>query len=210
MTSDQEPQSDRPTRQLSNLAAGQARAISDAAIAEHIEVARAVRALSSDITRAGEMAAETLLAGGKLLFCGNGGSAADAQHLAAEFTGRFLKERRPLPALALHGNSSGITAIGNDYGFEQVFARQVQALARPGDLLVGITTSGNSANVLLAAEAARALGAGVLGLSGADGGRLASLADLCIRAPSSATPRIQELHILIGHIVCEIAEEAVC
>lgn len=210
MTSDQEPQSDRPTRQLSNLAAGQARAISDAAIAEHIEVARAVRALSSDITRAGEMAAETLLAGGKLLFCGNGGSAADAQHLAAEFTGRFLKERRPLPALALHGNSSGITAIGNDYGFEQVFARQVQALARPGDLLVGITTSGNSANVLLAAEAARALGAGVLGLSGADGGKLASLADLCIRAPSSATPRIQELHILIGHIVCEIAEEAVC
>lgn len=107
-------------------------------LAEHLEVARALEALRSDIARAGEMAGEALLAGGKLLFCGNGGSAADAQHLAAEFTGRFLKERRPLPALALHTNSSGLTAIGNDYGFDQVFARQVEAFGRPGDLLIGL------------------------------------------------------------------------
>ncbi len=179
-------------------------------LAEHLEVARALEALRSDIARAGEMAAEALLAGGKLLFCGNGGSAADAQHLAAEFTGRFLKERRPLPALALHTNSSGLTAIGNDYGFDQVFARQVEAFGRPGDLLIGLSTSGNSANVLRAAQVARQASLTTLALTGAAGGALAEASDLCLKAPSTSTPRIQEIHILMGHIVCQIVEEAVC
>jgi D-sedoheptulose 7-phosphate isomerase len=161
-----------------------ARSLTDQAIADHLETARALPALAGDIARAGEMAAEALIGGGKLLFCGNGGSAADAQHLAAEFTGRFLKERSPLPALALHGNSSGVTAIGNDYGFDRVFARQVEAFAAPGDLLVGITTSGNSANVLRAAEAARAAGAKVLALTGGVGVPVS-----CAGVPDGVTSR---------------------
>jgi D-sedoheptulose 7-phosphate isomerase len=150
---------------------------------------------------------KALRAGGKVFFFGNGGSAADAQHLAAEFTGRYLKERCALPALALNANSSGITAIGNDYGFDLVFARQVEALGKPGDVAVGISTSGNSPNVVRALETAKARGIFAVALTGASGGVLKDLADCTIRIPSDETPRIQECHILTGHIICEIVEE---
>ena len=144
--------------------------------------------------------------GGKVLFCGNGGSAADAQHLAAELTGRFLMERRPLAGLSLTVNTSSLTAIGNDYSFDMVFARQIQAFGKPGDVAVGISTSGNSANVLRAMEAARTVGMVTIGLTGR-GGKLVDVADYCIRIPSDCTPRIQEAHILTGHILCEIVEQ---
>lgn len=148
-------------------------------------------------------------AGNKALFFGNGGSAADAQHLAAEFLGRYLRQRDPLPALALNANSSAVTAIGNDYGYEFTFARQLEALAKPGDVAVGISTSGNSPNVIEAVLCARRLGIFTIGLTGASGGRLGSLVDVLIAAPSEETPRIQECHILIGHALCDAVEEAV-
>jgi D-sedoheptulose 7-phosphate isomerase len=150
---------------------------------------------------------KSLRAGGKVLFFGNGGSAADAQHLAAEFTGRYLKERRALPALALHVNSSAVTAIGNDYGFDLVFARQMEALGKEGDVAVGISTSGNSRNVLRALEVARSRGIYTVALTGASGGAMKKVADCTLCIPSEETPRIQECHILTGHIICEIAEE---
>lgn len=148
-----------------------------------------------------------LRADSKVLFFGNGGSAADAQHLAAEFTGRYLKERRALPALALHANSSAVTAIGNDYGFDLVFARQMEALGKEGDVAVGISTSGNSRNVLCALEVAKSKSIFTVALTGASGGSMKNVADCTICIPSEETPRIQECHILTGHIICEIAEE---
>ncbi len=148
-------------------------------------------------------------AGHKALFFGNGGSAADAQHLAAEFVGRYLRERHPLPALALNANSSAVTAIGNDYGYDKVFARQLEALAVPGDVVVAISTSGNSANVLEAVLCAKRIGLFTIGLTGASGGRLRGLVDVLIAAPSEQTPRIQECHILIGHALCDAVEQAV-
>ncbi|MGH9392575.1 MAG: D-sedoheptulose-7-phosphate isomerase [Terriglobales bacterium] len=157
-------------------------------------------------------AAECLIscyrAGGKAMFCGNGGSAADAQHLAAEFVGRYLAERRPLPALALHANSSALTAIGNDYGYAQSFARQLEALAQPGDVAVGISTSGNSANVVETLRRARELGLPTIALTGEGGGRLREFADFLLAVPSHETPRIQECHILIGHCLAEAVEQA--
>ena len=147
--------------------------------------------------------------GRKALFFGNGGSAADAQHLAAEFLGRYLRERRPMPALALHANSSAVTAIANDYGYEQVFARQLQALAVAGDVAVGISTSGNSQSVLEALTMARKMGVYTIGLTGAAGGRMRELVDVLIAAPSNETPRIQECHILVGHALCDAVEQAV-
>jgi D-sedoheptulose 7-phosphate isomerase len=150
---------------------------------------------------------KSLHAGGKVMFFGNGGSAADAQHLAAEFTGRYLKERRALPALALHTNTSSLTAIGNDYGFDLVFARQVEALGKPGDVAVGISTSGNSRNVVQALEVAKAGSIYTIALTGCSGGLMRHVADCTIRIPSQQTPRIQECHLLTGHIICEIAEE---
>jgi D-sedoheptulose 7-phosphate isomerase len=171
------------------------------------------QALLSDVTfrelvaQAAMQIVKSLRAGGKVLFFGNGGSAADAQHLAAEFTGRYLKERRALPALALHGNSSAVTAIGNDYGFEFVFARQMEALGQKGDVAVGISTSGNSPNVLRALEVARSKGIYTVALTGASGGAMKKVADCTLCIPSEETPRIQECHILAGHIICEIAEE---
>jgi D-sedoheptulose 7-phosphate isomerase len=157
-------------------------------------------------------AAEALITayrtGHKALFFGNGGSAADAQHLAAEFVGRYLLERRPLPALALHANTSAVTAIANDYGYDQVFARQLQALAAPGDVAVGISTSGNSRSVLEALTVARRMGLATIGLTGASGGRMRDLVDVLIAAPSSETPRIQECHILAGHALCDAVEQA--
>jgi len=153
---------------------------------------------------------KSLRAGGKVMFFGNGGSAADAQHLAAEFTGRYLKERPALPALALHANTSSLTAIGNDYGFEFVFARQLEALGKAGDVAVGISTSGNSPNVLRALVAAKARSIYTVALAGKTGGKMKQLADCTICIPTDETPRIQECHILAGHLICEIAEEMLC
>ena len=150
---------------------------------------------------------KTLRAGGKVLFCGNGGSAADAQHLAAEFTGRYLKERRALPALALTTNTSSVTAIGNDYGFDLVFARQLEALGKEGDVVIGISTSGNSRNIIRAFEAAKSKSIYTVALTGLSGGTMKKIADCAICVPSEETPRIQECHILAGHIICEIVEE---
>jgi D-sedoheptulose 7-phosphate isomerase len=152
--------------------------------------------------------ADALRAGGKVMFCGNGGSAADAQHLAAEFLGRYLMERRPLPALALNANSSALTAIGNDYGFDDVFARQIKGLGRRGDILVGISTSGGSRNILRALEQAREIGITTIGFTRGSGGKMRELCDQCICVPSESTPRIQEMHIAVGHMICELVEEA--
>ena len=151
--------------------------------------------------------AKSLEQGGKVFFFGNGGSAADAQHLAAEFTGRFLKERRPLPALALSVNSSSLTAIGNDYGFDIVFARQLEALGKEGDVAVGISTSGNSPNVIRALETAHSKSIFSVALTGKSGGTMKNIADCTICIPSEETPRIQECQILTGHLICELVEE---
>jgi D-sedoheptulose 7-phosphate isomerase len=149
----------------------------------------------------------SLAAGGKLLIAGNGGSAADAQHIAAELTGRFQRERRPLPALALHGNTSALTAIGNDYGYEEVFARELSAHARAGDVFLAISTSGTSRNMLRAIEAARRSKVKVIGLTGETGGKMRAGCDLCLCVPSKSTARVQEMHIVIGHAICELLEE---
>lgn len=144
----------------------------------------------------------------KVILFGNGGSAADAQHIAAELVGKYYKDRRPLPAEALTVNTSSLTAIGNDYGFERIFARQVEALGNPGDVAIGISTSGNSLNVIGGIRAAKNRGMITIGLTGLDGGRLKNEVDYCICVPSKDTPRIQEAHILIGHIWCELIERA--
>lgn len=149
----------------------------------------------------------SLKAGGRLYFCGNGGSAADAQHLSAEFSGRFYKDRTALPAEALHVNTSYITAVGNDYGFDQIYSRLVEGIMQNGDVLVGLSTSGNSANIVKAFEAAKAKGITTVGFTGLTGGLLKSLSDFLFAVPSADTPRIQESHILIGHIICHLAEE---
>ena len=160
----------------------------------------------SAVHEAGLLMAQSLAHGGRIFFCGNGGSAADAQHLAAELTGRFLKERHSLAGMTLTANTSALTAIGNDYSFEEVFSRQLEGLARSGDVIVGISTSGNSRNVLRAMEAARRIGVKTIALTGRSGGELAAAVEHCIRIPSSETPRIQESHILTGHILMEIVE----
>jgi len=147
-------------------------------------------------------------AGRKVLWCGNGGSAADAQHLAAEFSGRFLRERRGLPSEALSVNSSAVTAIANDYGYERVFARQVEAFAQPGDVVIGISTTGNSPNVVLALEEAKRIGATTIAFSGNGGGRLAEVADITLVGPDGYSALVQEVHITLGHIVCDLVEQA--
>ena len=153
-----------------------------------------------------ELLIQRFRAGNKVMLFGNGGSAADAQHIAAEFVGRFAFDRAPLPALALSVNTSCLTAIGNDYGFNQAFSRQVLALGQPGDVAIGITTSGTSPNVLEGLGAARSKGVHTVGLTGSNGQRLKQVADHCICVPASETPRIQECHILVGHIISEIVE----
>lgn len=168
---------------------------------------RTAAQLPQGIAQAAQMLVDTLRGGHKVLLCGNGGSAADAQHIAAELTGRFVKERAALPAIALTTDTSALTAIGNDYGYQRVFARQVEALARPGDLLIGISTSGNSPNVLEALQAARNLGCRTLALTGRNGGQATQAADLNLVVPAEATARIQEMHILIGHILCQAVDE---
>lgn len=146
--------------------------------------------------------------GGKVLFCGNGGSAADAQHLAAELSGRFYVDREPLDAEALHVNTSYLTAVGNDYGYDQVFSRLVRARGRKGDVLIGLSTSGNSANVIRALEEARRIGMVTVGMTGASGGKMAAWCDILLNVPSTDTPRIQEVHMLMGHTICQLVEEA--
>lgn len=145
--------------------------------------------------------------GNAVYFAGNGGSAADAQHLAAEFSGRFYKDRKALPSDALHCNSSYLTAVANDYSFDVIYARLLEGLAKPGDVLVGISTSGNSGNIVKAFEMAKTIGVVTVGFTGATGGKMKSLSDFLINIPSSTTPRIQESHILVGHILCELVEE---
>ncbi|HEX9593317.1 MAG TPA: D-sedoheptulose 7-phosphate isomerase [bacterium] len=168
----------------------------------------AARTLAEPVAAAAEKVIAALRAGRKVLLCGNGGSAADAQHIAAELVGRYARERRGLPAVALTTDTSALTAIGNDYGFDRIFARQVEALAQAGDVLIAISTSGNSPNVLQAVETARQLGVGTIGLAGRGGGALRALVDLCLVAPHEETARIQELHITIGHILCDLVEAA--
>jgi D-sedoheptulose 7-phosphate isomerase len=158
------------------------------------------------IVAQGEDMAKLLSGGGRVLICGNGGSAADAQHFAAELSGRFVTERHALAGIALTTDSSALTAIGNDYGFDRVFARQLEALGRPGDLFVGISTSGNSENVIQAVKVAHAAGIKTLGLLGRDGGKLKDMTDDCLVVPSDVTARIQEVHIMVIHFWCEVVD----
>lgn len=150
-----------------------------------------------------------LQAGNRLYFCGNGGSAADAQHLAAEFSGRFYTDRRALPAEALHCNTSYLTAVANDYSYDVVYSRLVEGICQKGDVLVGLSTSGNSANIVKAFESAKAMGVITVGFTGLTGGVMKGLSDYLVNVPSTDTPRIQESHILLGHIVCQLAEERI-
>lgn len=175
--------------------------------AQHVELIRTLnQTWAPTLTAVVETVVDCLRAGGKILLAGNGGSAADAQHVAGEFVGRFRRERPAMPAIALSTDTSILTCIGNDYGFDRVFARQVEALARPGDVLWLFSTSGASGNILAAAEAGRTRGAKIIAFSGGDGGPLAGLADLALVVPDRATGRIQEAHQLAYHIICDLVE----
>jgi len=175
----------------------------------HLDAVATLPALAPRIAALGEALVSALRSGGKLLVFGNGGSAGDAQHIAAELVGRYVTERRGLAAIALTTDTSALTAISNDFGYEHVFARQVEALARPGDLVLGISTSGNSANVMRGLEAARMHGCHVFGLSGRDGGQMSALLGECnVVVPVGDTARVQECHILIGHMLCEFVDAA--
>lgn len=158
------------------------------------------------INEAVTVVAKAFTAGYKVQFCGNGGSAADAQHLAAEFSGRFYKNRKALPSDALHCNSSYLTAVANDYSYDDIYSRLVEGTMNKGDVLIGISTSGNSGNIVKAFEMAKSMGIVTIGFTGAAGGKMSELSDVLINVPSTDTPRIQESHILIGHIICELVE----
>lgn len=174
----------------------------------HVAVVESLSQQAERMLEAAQRCSTALAAGNKVLLCGNGGSAADAQHIAAELIGRFIDDRRSLPAVALTTDTSALTAIANDYGYEQVFSRQIEGLAVPGDVLIAISTSGNSANVNRAAVSARERQCEVIGLSGKSGGALAALCDTALVVPSDITARIQESHILIGHILCDLIEQS--
>lgn len=176
-------------------------------LSQHLALFNRLAVLDDSVMTAARLVTESLRQGGKLMICGNGGSAADSQHIAAEFTGRFIEDRKPLAALALSTDTSALTCIGNDYSFAEVFSRQVAGLGRAGDCLIGISTSGNSENVLRAVEVARAAGIKTIGLLGRDGGKLAKLCDHAIIVPDRVTARIQEAHILIGHTICGAVEQ---
>jgi D-sedoheptulose 7-phosphate isomerase len=178
-------------------------------IQEHLRVMESLRDLTPTLERIAAIMSQAILDGKKILWCGNGGSAGDSQHLAAELVGRFGRERRALPSIALSTNTSILTAIGNDYGYEQVFRRQVEALCVPGDVLVGISTSGNSRNVCLGLEAARECGARTVAFTGRGGGAMAGIAELALEIPSNETPRVQEGHILCGHMLCDFIENCI-
>jgi D-sedoheptulose 7-phosphate isomerase len=173
---------------------------------EHIELFSSLYTLNEPVELAAAMIVKSLRSGGKLLLCGNGGSAADCQHIAAEFTGRFVKDRPPISAISLTTDTSALTCISNDYSFNEIFSRQVRALGRHGDILLVITTSGNSGNVLSALDAANELGLQTIGLLGRDGGKARQVCTHSIVVPSNVTARIQEAHILIGHTICGVVE----
>ena len=178
------------------------------AIRESIDVKNEVlKKLVPDIEKAAKIMIDSLMKGGKILFFGNGGSAADSQHLTAELIGRYLKDRKSLPAIALSTDTSILTSLSNDYGFEVVFAKQIEGLAKAIDIAFGISTSGNSRNVLEGIEKAKEIGCKTIGLLGGDGGRIADVVDVAITVPSKSTPRIQESHITIGHILCGLIEQ---
>ncbi len=184
-------------------------ALIENSFAEHIALAELIRTqLANDISFCADRLIGCLRNGGKILVCGNGGSAADAQHFAAELVGRFEVERCGLPAIALTTDTSSLTAIGNDYGFERLFSRQVEALASEKDLLIGISTSGNSKNVLVALQLARQIGCETVGLTGRDGGQIATEVDCSLIVPFQRTARIQEMHLLIIHLLCELIDAA--
>jgi D-sedoheptulose 7-phosphate isomerase len=189
---------------------GNSNDVTAASLSQHIDVFQTIAEFNSSvINECAELIIETFKNGSKLLLCGNGGSAADAQHIAAEFVGRYETERKALPAIALTTDTSALTALSNDYSFERIFARQVEALAREGDCMIAISTSGNSPNVIAAVMTARARGCRVIGMTGAKGKKLASLCDACIIVPSERTARIQEAHITIAHIWCEMVDAAI-
>jgi D-sedoheptulose 7-phosphate isomerase len=176
---------------------------------DHLTTIEALRSQIGVIERIGALMVACIRNGGCIFWLGNGGSAADSQHLAAELVERFEVERSGIRSVALTTDTSALTAIGNDEGFERIFARQLEALGRPGDLVIGISTSGNSPNVLAALQSARKLGLGTVGMTGRGGGKLKALTDICLIAPSDNTARIQEAHILVGHLLCDLAEQQV-
>jgi len=173
----------------------------------HVEtILKVQKTMSEDLKKASQLAVNTLKAGNKILLCGNGGSAADAQHIAAELTGRYKTERRGLAGIALTTDTSALTAIGNDYGYDRVFDRQVEALANKGDLIIGISTSGNSKNIVSALKLGKEMDCSTLGFSGRNGGDMNEVCDVNLIVPSDNTPRIQEMHILFGHTICQIID----
>jgi len=174
--------------------------------AAHSEMFRALKPLFPLISNVGIAMQNSIKAGGKILLMGNGGSAADSQHLAAEIVGRFKKERKGMPAIALTTDTSILTSVGNDYGYDYIFSRQIEALCRPEDVVIGITTSGNSANVVNAIKAAQEIGATTVGLTGGTGGKLTAICEHNLIMPSNVTARVQEAHIFVGHCLCEILE----
>ena len=182
------------------------------AVAESIATKQRIledSALMSRLEEASKLVAASLRQGGKIHFCGNGGSAADAQHLAAELSGRFYYDRPPLNAEALHCNTSYLTAVGNDYGYEWIFARLLRGTGHAGDVLVGLSTSGNSKNILKAYEVCKEMGIRIISLTGETGGKMKEYSDILLNVPSTDTPRIQESHIMLGHILCELVEAAI-
>jgi D-sedoheptulose 7-phosphate isomerase len=178
-------------------------------VSEHVQVANSISDLLPDIAKVAAILIESFSKGNKLLIFGNGGSASDAQHIAAELVGRFMKERTALPAIALTTDTSVLTSVGNDYSYESIFSRQVEALAKSGDVVMGISTSGNSKNVIKALRVSSELGCHTVGLLGKDGGEVKQIADINIVVPSSSTARIQEIHILIGHMLCESVDYSI-
>jgi D-sedoheptulose 7-phosphate isomerase len=180
------------------------------AIEEHLAVIDLLRDQQSLLQGIGEEMTRAIVAGKKILWCGNGGSAADSQHLAAELMGRFRRERCAFPSIALTTDTSILTAVGNDYGYERIFQRQVEALCTKGDVLVGISTSGSSKNVCAALQTARRIGAFTVAFTGQGGGEIAAIADVALRIPSKVTARVQEGHMLCGHMLCDWVEQSVC
>jgi len=173
----------------------------------HLEtIVKVIEHMQGDLEIASKLVVDKLKSGNKILLCGNGGSAADAQHIAAELTGRYKTERRGLPGIALTTDTSALTAIGNDYGYDRVFDRQFEAIASKGDLLIGISTSGNSKNIISALKLAKEMGCATVGFSGRDGGTMNEVCDINLVVPSDDTPRIQEMHILFGHTICQIVD----
>jgi len=174
----------------------------------HLEtINKVIETMEDKLEEAATLVLKILKAGNKILLCGNGGSSADAQHIAAELTGRYKSDRPGLPAIAITTDTSALTSISNDYGYDRVFDRQIEALANKGDLIIGISTSGNSQNIINALKVGRELGCNTLGLTGKGGGEMNQLCDINVIVPSNDTPRIQEMHILFGHIICQVVDD---